>query len=224
MSSYSFTADSVTIAGRTFPAGYSVTPSGSVVVFVTLPDAAETARIRFTPDHADHAAALAAAQAVKPVTEDKPKRKPARKSKPAPVPAAEPVPEPAPEPPAEDVPQPEPEPAPEPVPAETVQEQPAEAAAETVQPAQEEPAPRTIPAKDFIGETITGHGWRIFFDGETSRTRVIFDADPTDAARAALDKAGFYFSPVMKSYNKKLTHKAHRAAVALSGELRTLYA
>ena len=84
--------------------------------------------------------------------------------------------------------------------------------------------PRTVPEKTFIGETITGKGWRILFDADTQRTRVCFDAAPSDAARAAVEKAGFYFSAALNSYNKKLTFKAHRAAVALSGELAALYA
>jgi hypothetical protein len=224
MSNFTFAADSITVSGKTYKAGYSVTPSGSVMVFVTLPDAAEVQRIRFPQDHPDHAAALAAAKAERAAHEAEAVQE---------QPAAEPVPQEDDRPPY-NIPAANPPETihteidgymmPSPVDEAAAQEEPAEAAAETVQPAQEEPAPRTIPAKDFIGETITGHGWRILFDGETSRTRVIFDADPTDAARAALDKAGFYFSPVMKSYNKKLTHKAHRAAVALSGELRALYA
>ena len=171
MSNFTFTADSITVSGKTYKAGYSVTPSGSVMVFVTMPGAAETARIRFKPDHPDHAAALAAAKAVKPAAE------------------------------------------------------PAEVTAETVQPVKDPKQARAeVPEKNFIGDTITGRGWRIFFDGEAGRTRVMFDADPTEAARAAVEKAGFYFSAAMNSYNKKLTFKARRAALALSGELNALYA
>ena len=80
-----------------------------------------------------------------------------------------------------------------------------------------------VPEKSFIGESITGNGWKILFDGETSRTRIIFESKPTDAARAALDKAGFFFSAAMNSWNKKLTFKAYRAAQALAGELSALY-
>ena len=35
--------------------------------------------------------------------------------------------------------------------------------------------------KAWIGSTITGKGWRIVFDGDAQRTRVIFDAKPTAA-------------------------------------------
>ncbi len=196
MAKFEFSADSITCAGRTFPAKYSVTPSGSVMVFVTMPDSDKPARVRFTPSEEAYPAALAAAkgETSAPVEIEQPAEEPA----PVEIEQAAPV---------------------EPAPVEI--EQPAEEAA----PVEiEQPTPRAIPEKTFIGETITGKGWRILFDGEAQRTRVCFDAAPTDAARAAVEKAGFYFSAALNSYNKKLTFKAHRAAVALSGELAALYA
>lgn len=105
---------------------------------------------------------------------------------------------------------------------------PAEPAPEPVQPALKEPQrsqikePIQTDDMDFIGETITGNGWKILFDSETARTRVMFDEEPTDAARSAVENAGFYYSPYMNSYNKKLTKKAHRAALALADTLREL--
>ena len=76
-----------------------------------------------------------------------------------------------------------------------------------------------VPEKTFIGETIQGTGWKIVFDGEKQRTRVIFDKDPINAVRKVLEEAGFYYSSVMNSWNKKLTFKAYRAAKELSGKL-----
>ena len=161
---FTFTADSITVKGKTFPAEYSVTPSGSVFVFVQEDGKQEKTRIRFNPDHAEYAAALAAARNEQP------------------APAADPA------------------------------------------PVADGKATRgPVPEKTFIGESITGNGWKILFDGETSRTRIIFESKPTDAARAALDKAGFFFSAAMNSWNKKLTFKAYRAAQALAGELSALY-
>ncbi len=235
MSNFTFTADSITVAGKTYPAAYSITKTGAVMAFVTVPGSKEVQRVRFPQDHADHAAALAAAQAEKAAHE-------AEAAQAAEVateaePAAETVQETTTEAPAQETapaPAEERETIPEGYTATTTaaghiiavqrNEYAAEAepAAETVQETTTQTAP--APAKDFIGQTITGNGWRIFFDAETSRTRVIFDAAPTAAAAAALEKAGFYFSKAMNSYNKKLTCKAHRAAVALSGELRALYA
>ena len=96
---------------------------------------------------------------------------------------------------------------------------------QTEQPADDPKKARgPVPEKSFIGESIEGNGWKILFDGKESRTRVFFDGKPTDAARAALEKAGFYFSAAMGSWNKKLTFKAYRAAQALSAELNALYA
>ena len=111
--------------------------------------------------------------------------------------------------------------------AETVRETPA---AETVKP---EPAKAArdpkqargpVPEKTFIGETIQGNGWKIIFDSEANRTRVIFEKTPTAAAKAATENAGFYYSSAMNSWNKKLTFKAYRAAKALSSQLSELYA
>ena len=79
-----------------------------------------------------------------------------------------------------------------------------------------------VPEKTFIGSTIRGKGWKVFFDPETQRTRIIFDDKPTPEALKALENAGFYYSRVMNSWNKKLTFKAYRAAIALSKELDTL--
>jgi hypothetical protein len=77
-----------------------------------------------------------------------------------------------------------------------------------------------VPEKEFIGSTIQGKGWRIFFDPEEQRTRVIFEKCPTKEVREIVKAAGFYWAPNMGSWNKKLTFKAYRAAVALAGELQ----
>lgn len=79
-----------------------------------------------------------------------------------------------------------------------------------------------VPEKAFINTEITGRGWRIFFDGEENRTRVIFEKCPTKEVRQIVKDAGFYWAPNMGSWNKKLTFKAYRAAVALAGELNNV--
>lgn len=182
MSDFTFTASTVTCKGKTFPAGYSITPSGAVIAFVETAPGTDRIRLRFDPSHIDHAAALAAAEA-------------ARKQS-APVPAAEPAPQ---------------VPASEPVAAPTVTPSPKQARG-------------PVPEKTFIGDSIQGKGWKILFDGDAARTRVIFDGKPSKAARALVEKAGFYYSAAMDSWNKKLTFKAYRAAQALSGELLALRA
>ena len=100
--------------------------------------------------------------------------------------------------------------------------------AQEEQPQEEQPArdPKQargpVPDKAFVGLEIRGKGWKIVFDGSYDRTRVIFKRKPSNAAREALDKHGFFWSPAMQSWNKKLTHKAFRAAQALALELRTI--
>ena len=97
---------------------------------------------------------------------------------------------------------------------------PVEAAEEPQEPAKE----RTIPEKTFIGTAITGRGYAIIFDKATERTRVIL-SDPTNRkARAAIKEAGFYYSPSAKSWNRKLTFRAYRAANALAAVLDKLTA
>ena len=73
--------------------------------------------------------------------------------------------------------------------------------------------------KHFIGTTITGSGWRIVFD---DKTRVVFDEVPPRRIRDAVKAAGFHWSPSEKSWNKKLSWKAYRAALRLADVLNEL--
>ena len=79
-----------------------------------------------------------------------------------------------------------------------------------------------MPEKDFIGQVIKGQGWKIVFDGSEERTRVIFLAPPPQAAEKATQEAGFFWSPLMKSWNKKLSFKAYRAAQGLALQLKAI--
>ena len=105
-------------------------------------------------------------------------------------------------------------------PVETKAAEPAKQPAETKPAA--EPAKPVAAADAWIGKTIEGKGWRVAFDEATQRTRVIFDADPSAKQRAAIDAAGFYWSNTTKSWNKKLTRKAYRAALALAETLNAI--
>ena len=88
---------------------------------------------------------------------------------------------------------------------------------------QEAPANKPAPVdKPWIGTTITGKGWNIAFDEQTQRTRVLFQTQPTDAQKAAIESAGFYWSAQLQSWNKKLTCKAYRAAQTLAAALNAL--
>ena len=74
-----------------------------------------------------------------------------------------------------------------------------------------------VPEKDFIGTKMEGPDWKIVFGSE--RTRIIFKAFPCKEYREAVKAAGFYWSPKDKSWNKKATFKAYRAAQAVHDTL-----
>lgn len=93
-----------------------------------------------------------------------------------------------------------------------------------VTPAADPKAARAAsPEKTFAGTEITGNGWKILFDADQQRTRIIFAAEPTPAAKTVLDAAGFFWSGRMKSWNKKLTFRAYRAAQFVAQELNAIY-
>ena len=273
----SFTLDTLSINGKSFPASYSVTPSGTVYAFVTILEDGKPVnlRVKIEPSEAAYGAALAAAR--KESTEAQPAQEP---STPAAVQAApvqeasapaqpskaktqrkakalskaernriwkicddardarraaepeddldrlwaETLPEGGRKPKAATVPANEP--AQEPAQAAPVQEPstPAAVVQAAAAPAQEPSAPASVPEKSFVGQTIQGTGWKIVFDGDASRTRVIVQDDAPEAIRAAVQAAGFFWSKPLASFNKKLTFKAYRAAQALALQLHTIQA
>ena len=95
--------------------------------------------------------------------------------------------------------------------------------AEQTEEAQAESDPKAargpVPEKSFIGQSISGAGWSIVFDGGCNRTRVLVCKAQRDKLRGIIEKAGFYYSPTLDSWNKKLTFRAYRAAQALALEL-----
>lgn len=93
-------------------------------------------------------------------------------------------------------------------------------AAKPVDPAKQ--AHGEVPEKLWIGSELVGKNWRIVFDGDAGKTRVIFDRRPAQKILDAVKAAGFYWSPTMKSWNKGLTWKAYRAAQALHTELHNI--
>ena len=193
---WAFAPNTFTVNGHTFPASYSLARGGDVYVFTALRAAADApempVRIHIGADMPMHADAVTAAQAAK--------------DKPAPT-------------------QDKPAPAQEAAPAKPSRK-PAQAKPSKPAPAQDKPAPaqdKPAPAdKPWIGTTITGKGWNIAFDAKAGRTRVLFQAAPTDAQKAAIESAGFYWSAQLKGWNKKLTCKAYRAAQALAATLNAL--
>ena len=231
---WSFAPTTMTVNGRTFGASYSVARGGDVYVFtgVQAPDAQRIpVRMHITQDMPMYADALAAARLAAEAEAAKAKPAPVEAPKvqaPAPVQEAPKAQAPAP---VQDAPKPAKAPKaakPKAKPA-PVQEAPKAQAPAPVQDAAQavcKPAADAAQAvcKAWIGSTITGKGWRIVFDGDAQRTRVIFDAKPTAAQAAAVDAARFYYSPSMGSYNKHLTCKAYKAAQALAQTLAGLAA
>ena len=201
---WAFAPNTFTVNGHTFPASYSLARGGDVYVFTALRAAADApempVRIHIGADMPMHADAVTAAQAAK----DKPAP---TQDKPAPAQEAAPA-------------------KPSRKPAQAKPSKPAQAKPSKPAPAQDQPAPaqdKPAPAdKPWIGTTITGKGWNIAFDAKAGRTRVLFQAAPTDAQKAAIESAGFYWSAQLKSWNKKLTCKAYRAAQALAATLNAL--
>ena len=222
---WSFAPTTMTVNGRTFGASYSVARGGDVYVFTGVQAAPGAQRIpvrmHITQDMPMHADALAAARLA--AETETPKAEPApveapKAQAPAPVQDAPKAAKPAKAPKAA---KPKAKPA--------LAEAPKAQAPAPVQDAAQavcKPAADAAQAvcKAWIGSTITGKGWRIVFDGDAQRTRVIFDAKPTAAQAAAVDAARFYYSPSMGSYNKHLTCKAYKAAQALAQTLAGLAA
>lgn len=246
MMNAAFTAHEIAVNGKTFPVEYSISPSGTVFAFVTVQENGQPVSLRIKIDPADpnHAAALAAAQQERneahttepeaPTQQEQAEAPEASTEPKAPAPVAEPeastqqeqteTPEASTEPEA---------PAPVAEPEASTQQEQTEAPNKPETPAQqdeatEEPArnPKQargpVPEKNFIGLEIKGNGWEIVFDGSYGRTRVIFKRKPSMKAREAVENAGFFWSPAMQSWNKKLTFKAWRAAQTLAMELKTI--
>ena len=81
--------------------------------------------------------------------------------------------------------------------------------------------PEQSPALQVL---TSGNGWRIVLDAALERTRLIFDREPSAEAVQAIEAARFFWSPSTRSYHKRLTNKAKRAALALADELHRLAA
>ena len=177
---FKFSANTLTVNGKSWPVEYIPDPSGALLLFVTVDetDADNDAIIVIKPEDSLFAAASAAANAEQ----------------------------------AEEAPE----------------------AAETVQPVEEaeqadeapeavKPDPKQahgpIPEKTFIGTEIPLPCGKVLFDPETERTRIILNDSPAADVVEKVKAAGFFYSPRTKSYNKKLTFRAYRAAVKLAAEL-----
>lgn len=81
---------------------------------------------------------------------------------------------------------------------------------------------KTTPAAADLPGDITGKGWRIEYNGPAGRVQLIFDKCPRESIRRAVKDAGFYWSPVFRCWQRKLTRKAQRAAEDLARRITTM--
>jgi len=84
-------------------------------------------------------------------------------------------------------------------------------AARAADPAKQAHGP--VPEKSWIGTKVQGLGYVIEFSRTYDRTMIKFDSMPTEAARAIVKEAGFYWAPTLKAWVKGLNWKAYRAAL-----------
>ena len=236
---FEFAADRITVNGKSFPARYEMATDGvNIFATVTEDNQPKTVCIRVNVADPLYPAALAAVQII-----EEPQTAPEAQQTEEPQqaePEAQQTKEPQTEPEAEqtepEAPQAVEEAQAEPEAPQTVEEAQAEPEAPQAEPeapqaepeapqAAEAPAhdPKAargvVPEKTFIGQSITGAGWAIIFDGSCNRTRVIISKGNHDKLRGIVESAGFYYSPTLDSWNRKLTFRAYRAAQALAQEL-----
>ena len=205
---FDFAAESITVNGKTFPARYEVT-AAAVNVFATVTEDGAEKTVCICIEAGNELYGPAALAAVKEAPE-------ARQAEEAQAqPEAQQAEEAQAEPEAQQAEEAQAEP----------EAQQAEPEAQQAEPEaqQAEPDPKAargpIPEKTFIGQSITGAGWAIIFDGSCNRTRVIVSKSNHDKLRGIIENAGFYYSASMGSWNRKLTFRAYRAAQALAQDL-----
>ena len=221
---FEFAADCITVNGKTFPARYEVTAE-AVNVFATVTEDGKEKAVCIRINAGDPLYGPAALAAVKEAPEA-PQAEEAQQAEEEPQQAAPEAPqaEPETEQTAEEAQQAEEaqaEPEAQQTEPEAQQaEEAQQAAPEAEQAAHDPKATRgPVPEKTFIGQSITGAGWAIIFDGTHNRTRVIISKGNHDKLRGIVENAGFYYSAALDSWNRKLTFRAYRAAQALAQEL-----
>ena len=224
-----FTAQTLTVNGKTFPARYELQDDAdmkrgqlypTVHIWATVDEKAVL--IDVPADDPEYYAALKACQEA-PADHSTEEEVPAQVEEEAPqaqeeTPADHSTEEEAPAQAEEEAPQAQEE-APQ-----AQEETPADHSTEEAPARDPKQARGPIPEKTFAGTSINGARYKILFDDVAQRTRVIIPQEHRDALRAAVEKAGFYYSPILDSWNKKLTFKAYRAAQALALELDKLAA
>lgn len=70
---------------------------------------------------------------------------------------------------------------------------------------------------------ILGVGFRIEFNGPANRVQVLFDKFPPATARQIVKDSGFYWSPTLKCWQRKISVKGIKAAQDVAEKLAALH-
>lgn len=81
---------------------------------------------------------------------------------------------------------------------------------------------KTTTAAAALPGDIIGKGWRIEYNGPANRVQIVFDKCPRESIRKAVKDAGFYWSPTLHCWQRKITNKARRAAEDVARELTAM--
>lgn len=78
-------------------------------------------------------------------------------------------------------------------------------------------------AADDLPADIVGAWYDVEFNGPADRVQIIFHRFPPEQARKIVKDAGFYWSPSLKCWQRRITKKAERAAYDVSAKLAALH-
>lgn len=78
-------------------------------------------------------------------------------------------------------------------------------------------------AADDLPADIVGTWYDVEFNGPADRVQIIFRRFPPAEARQIVKDAGFYWSPALKCWQRRITKKAERAAYDASCKLAALH-
>ena len=79
------------------------------------------------------------------------------------------------------------------------------------------------PAASDLPADILGPGFKIEYNGPHNSIHVLFDKFPPEEARKLTKAAGFYWSPNLKCWTRKISKKGQRAAEDLAAQLAALH-
>ena len=78
-------------------------------------------------------------------------------------------------------------------------------------------------AADDLPADIVGAWYNVEFNAPADRVQIVFRSFPPAEARQIVKAAGFYWSPSLKCWQRRITKKAERAAYDASSKLAALH-